>query len=172
MKSVKTIVDDLDDALKSLNNVVETISELQFEPVKDNIKDVAAIIWSIYEFRESVYKKHPELVPAADLSEPEPDPPLSEEQQVIASSLTESEIQEIDNMLMSFAKGSWRKVAMLVGATMTELPNKKHDLPDVFYSERVRKLVEDGHLESQGNLQYMRYSEVRLPKSDSTQSMS
>lgn len=72
---------------------------------------------------------------------------------------------------MSFAKVSWRKVAMLVAATMIELPNKKHGLPDVFYAERVRKLVEAGRLEPQGNLQYMRYSEVRLPKSDSTQSM-
>lgn len=161
----------LNDALNSLDDVVKTIVELKFGPVKDNVKEVAEIIWSIHEFRESVYKKHPELVSAADLSELEPDALLTEEQKVIASSLTESEIQKIDNMLMSFVKVSWRKVAMLVAATMIELPNKKHDLPDVFYSERVRKLVEAGRLEPQGNLQYMRYSEVRLPKSDSTQSM-
>lgn len=79
MKSAKTIVDDLNDALNSLDNVVNTISELQFEPVKGNIKDVAAIIWSIHEFRESVYKKHPELVPVVDLIALEPDALLTEE---------------------------------------------------------------------------------------------
>ena len=37
-------------------------------------------------------------------------------------------------------------------------------VPDLFYAERLRKLVQDGKLESQGNLHYMRFSEVRLPE--------
>ncbi len=35
-------------------------------------------------------------------------------------------------------------------------------VPDIYYSERIRKLVEKGVLEAAGNLHYMRYSEVRL----------
>ena len=46
---------------------------------------------------------------------------------------------------------------------MSGLTNRVIGIPDVFYAQRVRKLVEDGHLEAQGNLAYMRYSEVRLP---------
>ena len=39
-----------------------------------------------------------------------------------------------------------------------------HDVPDVFYSQRARALVKAGKLESQGNLFFIRFSEVRLPK--------
>jgi len=35
-------------------------------------------------------------------------------------------------------------------------------IPDIYYANRVRALVEAGRLESQGNLDYMRFSEVRL----------
>ena len=37
------------------------------------------------------------------------------------------------------------------------------NIPDIYYAQRVRRLVAVGELESQGNLEYMRYSEVRLP---------
>ena len=33
----------------------------------------------------------------------------------------------------------------------------------VLYAERIRLLAKQGHLKSQGNLRYMRFSEVRLP---------
>jgi len=36
-------------------------------------------------------------------------------------------------------------------------------LPDLYYANRVRVLVERGLLVAEGNLDYMRYSEVRLP---------
>ena len=52
---------------------------------------------------------------------------------------------------------------MVVGLTMSSLQSHVPGLPDVFYGMRVRKLVEDGLLESQGNLARMRFSEVRLP---------
>ena len=37
-------------------------------------------------------------------------------------------------------------------------------IPDLYFAQRGRKLVEAGRLESQGNLSYMGLSEVRLPK--------
>jgi hypothetical protein len=43
-------------------------------------------------------------------------------------------------------------------------PYRFENVPDVFYSQRAKALVENGLLESQGNLDFMRYSEVRLPK--------
>ena len=43
-------------------------------------------------------------------------------------------------------------------------PKSVLGIPDLFYAERLRKLVQDGRLESQGNLAYMRLSEVRLPQ--------
>jgi hypothetical protein len=94
---------------------------------------------------------------------PKPDPPLTPEQHAKVALLTEAEIRPIDEALLSNACHRWRKVARVVGTTMSELTNRVEGIPDLFYSQRVRKLVEDGRLESQGNLAYMRFSEVRLP---------
>ncbi|MEZ5444976.1 MAG: DUF3658 domain-containing protein [Gammaproteobacteria bacterium] len=95
---------------------------------------------------------------------PIPDPPLSPEQEARVVQLTSKEIEAIDKTLMSNAKPSWRKVAMLVGLSIGQLRDRIPDIPDLYYSQRVRKLVESGRLESQGNLAYMRFSEVRLPE--------
>ena len=94
---------------------------------------------------------------------PKPDPPWTPEQHAKVALLTEAEIRAIDEALLSNACHRWRKVARVVGTTMSELTNRVEGIPDLFYSQRVRKLVEDGRLESQGNLAYMRFSEVRLP---------
>ena len=51
---------------------------------------------------------------------------------------------------------------MIIGMAMGELPDRISGIHDVFYSQRIQKLVEKDLLESQGNLQFMRYSEVRL----------
>ena len=47
--------------------------------------------------------------------------------------------------------------------TSVELSERIPDVPDIYYAQRVRRLVAVGELESQGNLEYMGYSEVRLP---------
>jgi len=36
-------------------------------------------------------------------------------------------------------------------------------LPDLYYAERIRRLVRQGKLVAEGNLNHMRHSEVRLP---------
>lgn len=37
------------------------------------------------------------------------------------------------------------------------------EIPDIYYAQGIRRLVDEKKLESQGNLSYMRYSEVPLP---------
>ena len=92
-----------------------------------------------------------------------PDPPLSDEQRAIVDKLTAGQIQEIDDALLANCIVRWRKVAAVVGFTMTDQLMKEFEgVPDVYYAQRVRKLVEQGVLESAGNLDCMRYSEVRL----------
>lgn len=95
---------------------------------------------------------------------PVPDPPLSTEQQDRVELLTAEELQRIDDSLMADASTQWRKVARIVGSAMTANRDSIKDVPDVFYSSRVRKLVEAGRLVSAGNLDYMRFSEVKLPE--------
>jgi hypothetical protein len=81
-------------------------------------------------------------------------------------SLTDAQVVEIDDALLSHAELQWRKVALIVARTMRQLRDTQPELPDVYYAMRVADLVRRGHLESQGRLQRMRFSEVRLLKKD------
>ena len=96
----------------------------------------------------------------------EPDGPLTPEQLAVVEKLTPDELTKIDEGLLSNCCDQWRKVARVVGTTMlNDGPYRYEYVPDTFYSQRVKILVERGSLESQGNLDFMRYSEVRRFKS-------
>ncbi len=98
----------------------------------------------------------------------EPDPPLSAEQLKIVEALSGEQIAEIDNALLANCIKRWRKVAAVVGFTMTDqLMDAFPGVPDIFYAGRVRRLIDKGSLEASGNLNYMRYSEVRLRQDSS-----
>jgi len=92
-----------------------------------------------------------------------PDPPLTPEQAIRVSRLRQEDLWEIDRVLLAQCGPAWHKVARIVGMTIGELSERFPNIPDVYYAQRVRRLVAVGELESQGNLEYMRYSEVRLP---------
>ena len=51
---------------------------------------------------------------------------------------------------------------MVVSLSMEKLEARYPGFSDAFYAHRVRSLVECGKLESNGDLSYMRFSEVRL----------
>lgn len=97
------------------------------------------------------------------IEEEEADGPLTEEQQKRVDRLTPEELQRIDDSLMADASTQWRKVARIVGTALIENCDAIKGVPDIFYASRVRKLVEEGRLQSDGNLDYMRFSEVKLP---------
>jgi hypothetical protein len=97
----------------------------------------------------------------------EPLPPLTKVQEARVAQLTDAELQIIDQGLLSNTSIHWRKVARVVGSTMLfGSPTRIEGIPDIFYAQRVRKLVESGILESMANLDYIGYSEVRIPKQD------
>lgn len=72
-------------------------------------------------------------------------------------------VAKIDAALLSHARTQNRKVAMLVGLTMGDKALCVPGLPDVFYALRVKTLAARGLLIAEGDLDYMRYCEVRLP---------
>jgi hypothetical protein len=92
-----------------------------------------------------------------------PDGPLSSDEARVAASLSKELIERIDAELFRHARRQMRKVAMLVGLAMSNPSVRVPGLPDVYYAQRVRSLVEKGVLLSEGNLDFMRFSEVRLP---------
>ena len=65
----------------------------------------------------------------------------------------------VDDEIMRATTKDWRKVAMIVGITMQTFRGIK----DLEIADRVKLLVSSGRLEAQGDLEQMRYSEVRLP---------
>ncbi|MDX1529342.1 MAG: DUF3658 domain-containing protein [Gammaproteobacteria bacterium] len=100
------------------------------------------------------------------MSEDTPKPlPLSPEEEARISELTASDVRQIDEALLTEANVRWRKVARVVGFAMSK-PEHISGVPDVFYAQRIRKLVEDGRLESQGDLDHIRFCEVRIPTAD------
>jgi hypothetical protein len=52
---------------------------------------------------------------------------------------------------------------MVVIRTVEKLEARYPQLTYVFYAMRIQTLADQGRLESQGDLNYMRFSEVRLP---------
>ena len=90
-----------------------------------------------------------------------PDPPLSADQQARVRSFTGECVAPIDTVLLSHAMAHWRKVAMIVALAMEDLGDKCTEIPDVYFAQRVKLLVERGQLEAQGDPSRMRYSEVR-----------
>ncbi len=92
-----------------------------------------------------------------------PDPPLNAEESRIAASLSADFVARVDAELLSHAGPMPRKVAMLVGLAMGNEAVRVPGLPDLYYAQRVRSLVDRGALIAEGNLSAMRYSEVHLP---------
>lgn len=88
---------------------------------------------------------------------------MNVEQTKIAASLSQELIERIDASLLSLVVAHNRKVARVVGTVMMDETLRIPGLPDLFYRDRVKLLVEKGLVVADGNLDYMRFSEVRLP---------
>jgi hypothetical protein len=94
-----------------------------------------------------------------------PDGPPTEDEQARIDNLTAEHIQMIDVAVIANASNQWRKVARVIGSAMEARSNTVPPVPDIFYSQRVRQLAAAGKLEWRGNLDYMRFNEIRLPGS-------
>lgn len=92
-----------------------------------------------------------------------PDAPMNADQQARADALTPDQLEAIDRELLRASDVQWRKVARVVGTVMTsKWSGKPERIADVFYAQRVARLVRLGRLEAHGDLARMRFSEVRL----------
>ncbi|MFM0714971.1 DUF3658 domain-containing protein [Paraburkholderia strydomiana] len=95
------------------------------------------------------------------------DPPLTAAQQAAADRLSEADLRTIDAALLRNLTGNYRKVALIVSLGMGSDTSFYPDIIDVFYAQRIKLMVARGLIESVGNLNRMRYSEVRLPQAAS-----
>jgi Protein of unknown function len=98
-----------------------------------------------------------------DHHDTDPDRPLTPDAEARARLLTDADLRRIDACLLSNTSHQWRKVARVIAQTMGVVGDQFPGLPDVFYSLRIKHLVESGAIEAAGNLNRMRYSEIRIP---------
>jgi hypothetical protein len=95
---------------------------------------------------------------------PMANPPLSAEEQSVAAKLTDLDLQAINAAILANSSNGWLKVARVVMRTEDALRDRYPGLSFVFYAQRLIRLVEECRLESQGDLECMRFSEVRIPE--------
>jgi len=57
--------------------------------------------------------------------------------------------------------------ARVVGTTMMNSSPHQQGIPDLFYAQRIQHLVATGQLESQGDLNHIHSSELRLAGKES-----
>ena len=94
---------------------------------------------------------------------PEPNPPLNREEELAAAKLKSEELALIDATVLSCVAARWQKLALVVVRAKEKLESNYPEFSPTFYAMRVQALDELGRVESQGDLDYMRFSEVRLP---------
>jgi aryl-alcohol dehydrogenase-like predicted oxidoreductase len=86
---------------------------------------------------------------------------LDDEEAGLVAALSPMQIDAVDEALRHDATPRWTKVARILANFLRERPGIPDDLPREFIWERLRRLVEQGELEAQGNLRFARASEVR-----------
>lgn len=92
-----------------------------------------------------------------DFGDTTPDDAMTPDEEAAVQLLTPAEIQRVDDCLLSNIPERWVKVARVIALTIPQLP----DIPVAFLSLRVKHLAASGFIEAAGNLNRMRYSEVR-----------
>ena len=152
-----------EEALRVLSEAEAVLWNLPEHPDREKFIDAHTdvVIGILSRLRAPLVLRYREL----DTQRPDgpPDTQLDDEERVKVSQLTESEISLIDDVLLADCATSYRKVARVVATAMTGGADRQSGVPVAFLAQRVKALVESGKLESQGNLDYMRFSEVRLP---------
>jgi hypothetical protein len=80
----------------------------------------------------------------------------------VKTDLKPADLERIDSCLICHISDQYRKVAFVIGQAMLDLHGEYSALPDMFYASRIKHLVATGVIETAGNLDRIRFSEMRL----------
>jgi hypothetical protein len=153
--------------LKAFDLLEEASMQINSSDLPDK-KEIAKEIGMAMGYVVVAGSKLPGFSLSDGIGTPDPDGDLSDEQQARVDQLSDEELRKIDDALLSYCSFQYRKVARVVGTILMERDESYKGIPDIFYSQRVTKLVESGRLEHQGRLGYMRFCEVRLPQENAS----
>lgn len=158
----REIISACEQASKALSAAEAAVARMpEGEERSQHLRALAGLFGSLFgELRLPAVRQFPDLEIAEPLGDP--DTLLDEEELDAVSLLTAQDLKLIDEALLANTASSWRKVARVVGTAMIELNEQLPGVPDGFYAQRLAALVQTGRLHSAGNLDHMRFSEVRL----------
>ena len=88
---------------------------------------------------------------------------MTEEEIAAVATLRAADCEIIDAAILAHSASHWLKVARVMIHAENELIGRFPAISRRFYAERLKHLVQAGLLESQGNLNHLRFSEVRIP---------
>lgn len=77
--------------------------------------------------------------------------------------MTGTSNEDLDAFVLSSSKTRWQKVAMIIVTVSLECERNGINVSDDAIAAHIRSLVDDGKLQSQGNLSRWRHCEVKLP---------
>jgi hypothetical protein len=162
-ETAKDLFEACEAALTSLTAAEHAIRRIPDGGERDDMqRALGGVIADVLtELRAPVVQQFPDIEPQEELGEP--DTALTVEELEFMSCLKPTDLELIDQTLLMECAPTWRKVARIVGSTMLSLRGRIPGVPAGYYARRVAQLVQAGQLESQGNLDYMRFSEVRMP---------
>ncbi|MDP8171249.1 hypothetical protein QJU96_08115 [Pasteurella skyensis] len=90
---------------------------------------------------------------------------LTKEEKTLFESLSVVQKQNMEFALMRYCTTEWQKVAMIVVKTIESYYPELSEMSGVFV-QQIAELVEKGELLSKGNLNKIRFSEVKLKSKD------
>ncbi|NBP25925.1 MAG: hypothetical protein EBU81_15555 [Proteobacteria bacterium] len=95
---------------------------------------------------------------------PIPNKPISALEKAAADLLGPQELEVIDACILSHCTDRFLKVARVILRTENELQHRFPKLTHIFYTQRLRHLVDTRHFQAAGDVVQMRFSEVQLPR--------
>jgi len=161
MNSDKVILEKIEEALEILDDALSDVINAQENDY--SIGKLGRAIGMLREFQSPIYDRNPDLRPLPPWHGMKV-PALTEEHMEIVSNITNEELKKIDSELLCLVNERYQKVAKIVLTYMFKNENLITGVPDLFYGQRIKQLAEAGKIQSQGNLDFMQYSEVRALK--------
>lgn len=155
----------LQQSITLLEIAVLEVGSSELPNKREMIKEIAMAVGYI---SEAGFRLPGGLALGVEPESPLHDGELSDEQQARVNQLSDDDLRVIDDALLAQCNHQFRKVSRIVGFAMMDRADRFEGIPDIFYSQRVTKLVESGDLEHQGCLGYMRFCEIRLPQGNAS----
>jgi hypothetical protein len=113
-----------------------------------------------YDFKDECDKRRADQATGGHfMSEeiPKANPPLTTKERSAVAKLTDTDMRVIDAAILANSSHDWHKVARVVTFTDDAINSRRPDLSYLFYTLCLAQLVEERRLESQGNLEYIRF---------------